>query len=43
MEKYRLIAVVAAIFVTIFAEFFFPFLVPEVKGVINHSFMIDEC
>jgi len=30
MEKYRFMAIGAAIFVTIFAEFFFPFLVPKV-------------
>jgi hypothetical protein len=44
MEKYRLIAVVAAIFIAIFADFFFPFLVPQVKlTFILILLFLDEC
>ena len=37
MEKYRLTAVAVSIFVTIYAEFFFPFLVPQVIEVKYYS------
>jgi hypothetical protein len=40
MEKYRLIAVVAAIFIAIFADFFFPFLVPQVIELNHHSLIV---